>query len=107
MSNETTNHPELRWKMFTTLSSNGVMLAAFHGEFQITFFSSSTPVKVIVETTNDEDKATHWGWLVDKTISMVQPSLLQLDMCFPGDPAAREQAGEGRRTPLIATPTDW
>lgn len=83
------------------------MLAAFHSELQITAFSTNTPVKVIVETTNNPDEATHWGWRVGESISMVQPSLLQLDMCFPGDPAAREAAGEGFRTPLIATITNW
>ena len=92
--------------MYTKLNGMGIMTQVHPHEIQFTAFSSEPPLPVLVETTDDEDKATHWGWVVGDDISLVQPSLLQLNMCFPGDPIILEQSGKGLRRPLILTLVD-
>jgi len=62
----------------------------------------------VTEVAHDDPAGTHWGWLdaSDPTPSMIWPSRIQYDMCFPYGPRAEEDAGRGRTVRLAVTVTD-
>jgi hypothetical protein len=92
------------WNMFSTEKHDRCV---HHHLIQIEMFTSEPAVKVVANVTHDEALATHWAWFQDGTISMLQPTLDMLNMCFPYDPTPREDASHGLRIPLIVTRKEW
>lgn len=68
-------------------------------------FLSHPIVKVRVRERQPSDPlSNYWGWLDaanPAAYTMVWPSEVQLDMCFPYGPQAEEARGRGRKVNLI------
>ena len=54
-------------------------------------------VKLIV---TEDENGEYWGWNEKGKISMIWPSLIQLEMCFAYGLEAAEKTGRGKRTRL-------
>jgi hypothetical protein len=92
-----------QWKMF---SAEGAPRIIQRHRIQVEIATQKPVIEIVFEVATDEASATHWAWLKDELIDMVQPTYDALNMCFAYDPIGQEEAGIGLRIPLIRLPNN-
>ena len=79
----------------------GIYSSFYPSPFCVRMCGDEDVFEAVVSEGSHDDPAGYWGWwdIGDEKWSMVWPSRVQSDMCFPYGPRAEEQAGRGWQLP--------
>lgn len=96
---------DTQWNMYA--NENNGMRYVFEHEAQVEMATSDLVIKVIARVAEFDDQSTHWAWMTNGKLGIVQLELFMLNMCFPYDPELLEKNGVGLRIPIVITPNTW
>jgi len=91
-------------RFFAEKAPSGVYMHFFKSRVHLKLCGCEDPVIVDCrERTDDDPESRYWGWLPadDDEFCMIQPSLIQLDICFPDGVGGAERSGRGQSVNLI------
>lgn len=97
------------WRMFAHRCGghNGTYLAHLGERRWVEIHGLEEPIVPVQvrEVEHDDPAGTHWGWLGTgkDTPTMIWPSRVQFNMCFPYGPAVEAEHGKGRILRLAVT----
>ena len=77
---------------------NGHYMNFYKSYYSVTTVCGATAEEVRLVRLREDPDGTHWGWEATGrgTFSMVQPSRMQLEMCFPYGMEVAVKKGDGR-----------
>jgi len=94
-------------EMFAVREESGRFTRVFGSRVQVAMSTfrreHQNIVKVIVREAREDEQSPYWGWVESGSTkpTMIWPSKIQSDMCFPYGLKAAEEAGKGRQVNLV------